>query len=69
MPYANKIERLAIEKGRQETLEEAEQRALDSKRNAVRKLNARIEMDDQLIAEIEELPVEEVARLRAESQH
>lgn len=73
MPYVNTID---IEKGHQETLEEAEkrvreaeQRALDSKRNAVRKLIARIEMDDQLIAEIEELPVEEVARLRAESHH
>ncbi|MGM0984677.1 MAG: Rpn family recombination-promoting nuclease/putative transposase [Pseudomonadota bacterium] len=48
---------------------EAEQRALESKRNAVRKLIARTEMDDAMIAEIEELPVEEVARLRAETQH
>lgn len=69
MPYVNTIERLAIEKGRQETLEEAEQRVLENKRNAARKLIARTEMDDQLIAEIEELPVEEVARLRAETQH
>ncbi|PJX12567.1 hypothetical protein CWI66_17000 [Halomonas sp. 141] len=36
------------------------------KRNTARKLIARIEMDDQLIAEITELPVEEV---RAETQH
>ncbi|MCG6659831.1 hypothetical protein HOP52_18975 [Halomonas campisalis] len=76
MPYVNTIERLAIEKGRQETLEEAEervreaeQRALESKRKAARKLIALTEMNDQLIAEIEELPVEEVARLRAEAQH
>ncbi|MCD6009915.1 hypothetical protein [Halomonas sp. IOP_31] len=65
MPYVNTIERLGIEKGRQE----AEQRALESKRNAARKLISLTEMNDQLIAEIEELTVEEVARLRAETQH
>lgn len=77
MPYVNTIERverekerqvgeqLGIEKGRQE----AEQRALESKRNAARKLIALTEMNDQLIAEIEELPVEEVEKLRAETQH
>ena len=77
MPYVNTIERLAIEKGeklgiekgRQETLQEAEHRVLESKRNAARKLIARTEMNDQLIAEIEELPVEEVEKLRAETQH
>ena len=69
MPYVNTIERLALEKGRQETLEEAEERVLENKRNAARKLIARTEMDDAMIAEIEELPVEEVARLRAETQH
>ena len=65
-----------IEKGRHETLEEAEQRVreakqrvLESKRNAARKLIARTKMDDQLIAEIAELPVEEVEKLRAETQH
>jgi len=58
-------EKLGIEKGRQE----AEQRALESKRNAARKLIARTEMDDQAIADIEELPVEEVEKLRAETQH
>ncbi|HAA44782.1 MAG TPA: hypothetical protein DCE28_04665, partial [Halomonas sp.] len=58
-------EQLGIEKGRQE----AEQRALESKRNAARKLIALTEMNDQLIAEIEELPVEEVERLRAETHH
>ncbi|XGA80969.1 hypothetical protein OR573_04770 [Halomonas sp. CH40] len=60
-----KGEKLGIEKGRQE----AEQRALESKRNAARKLIALTEMSDQLIAEIEELPVEEVERLRAETRH
>lgn len=65
MPYVNTIERLGIEKGRQE----AEQRALESKLNAARKLIARTEMDDQMIADIEELSVEEVERLRAETQH
>ena len=77
MPYVNTIERLSIEKGeklgiekgRQETLQEAEHRVLESKRNAARKLIARTEMNDQLIAEIEELPVEEVEKLRAETQH
>jgi len=55
--------------GRQEGLQEAELRALESKRNAARKLIALTEMNDQLIAEIEELPVEEVEKLRAETQH
>ncbi|WP_386079114.1 hypothetical protein ACFIOZ_14730 [Vreelandella sp. F11] len=57
------------QEGRQEERQEAEQRALESKRNAARKLIARTEMDDQTIAAIEELPVEEVERLRAETQH
>ena len=85
MPYVNTIERLGIEKGeklgiekgeklgiekgRQKERQEAEQRALESKRNAARKLIALTEMSDQLIAEIEELPVEEVERLRAETRH
>lgn len=69
MPYVNTIERLGIEKGRQEGRQEAEQRALESKRNAARKLIARTEMDDQMIADIEELSVEEVENLRAETQH
>ena len=73
MPYVNTIERLGIEKGRQEGQQEgrqeAEQRALEGKRNAARKLIALTEMSDQLIAEIEELPLEEVAKLRAETKH
>ncbi|WFE70728.1 Rpn family recombination-promoting nuclease/putative transposase [Halomonas sp. M1] len=58
-----------IEKGRQETLREAEERVLENKRNAARKLIARTEMNDQLIAEIAELSVEEVEKLRAETQN
>ena len=81
MPYVNTIERLGIEKGEKLGIEkgeklgiekgrqEAEQRALESKRNAARKLIALTEMSDQLIAEIEELPVEEVESLRAETRH
>tara|TARA_R110002051_G_scaffold260636_1_gene320433 strand:+ start:95 stop:1039 length:945 start_codon:yes stop_codon:yes gene_type:complete len=73
MPYVNTIERVerekAVQEGRQETLREAEERVLENKRNAARKLIALTEMNDQLIAEIEELPVEEVEKLRAETQH
>jgi hypothetical protein len=54
---------------RHKVLQEAEKRAFESKRNAARKLIALTEMNDQLIAEIEELPVEEVEKLRAETQH
>lgn len=68
MPYVNTIERLGIEKGRQEGLQEAEYRVLENKRSAARKLIARTEMDDQMIADITELPVEEVEKLRAETQ-
>lgn len=57
------------QQGRQEGRQEAEQRALESKRNAARKLITRTEMDNQMIADIEELPVEEVEKLRAETQH
>lgn len=55
--------------GIQEGRQEAEQRALESKRNAARKLIALTEMSDQLIADIEELPIKEVETLRAETQH
>lgn len=76
MSYVNTIERLGIEKGeklgiekgRQEGLQEAEYRVLENKRSAARKLIARTEMDDQMIADITELPVEEVEKLRAETQ-
>jgi hypothetical protein len=65
---AENLENL-VQKERQEGRQEAEQRALEGKRNAARKLIARTEMDDQMIADIEELPVEEVEKLRAEIQH
>ncbi|AVI61512.1 hypothetical protein [Halomonas sp. GFAJ-1] len=59
--------------GRQETEQrlkkEADQRVLDSKRHAARKLIARTEMDDQAIAEITDLSVEDVDTLRAEVKH
>ncbi len=55
--------------GRQEGLKEAEHRAMESKRNAARKLIALTKMSDQLIADIEELPVEEVEKLRADIKH
>ncbi|WP_170833013.1 hypothetical protein [Vreelandella arcis] len=51
---------MGIEKGRLEGIQEGKQCALESQRNAARKLIARTEMDDQMIAGIEELPVEEV---------
>ncbi|CEP35282.1 MULTISPECIES: hypothetical protein [unclassified Halomonas] len=51
---------MGFEKGRLEELKEGEQRALESQRNAARKLIARTEMDDQVIADIEKLPVAEM---------
>jgi len=54
---------------RHKVLQETEQRVLESKRNAARKLIARTEMDDQAIAEIADLSVEEVDKLRAETRH
>ncbi|MCL7931581.1 hypothetical protein [Halomonas llamarensis] len=67
--FLNDAKREGREEGRQETLQEAEERVLENKRNAARKLIARTEMDDQAIAEIEELPVEDVEKLRGETQH
>jgi hypothetical protein len=52
-----------------EGLKEGEQRALESQRNAARKLIARTEMDDQMVVGIEELPVEQGEKLRADIQH
>ncbi|RCV85798.1 hypothetical protein DU506_20295 [Vreelandella rituensis] len=73
VPFLNDAKRegeqLGIEKMRQEIWQEAEERILENKRNATRKLIALTEMNDQLIAEIKELPVEEVEKLRAETQH
>ena len=62
-------ERRKVLQEAEQRVREAEKRALESKRNAARKLIALTEMNDQLIAEIEELPVEEVEKLRAETQH
>lgn len=53
----------------EQRVKEAEQRVLESKRNAARKLISRTEMDDQAIAEIADLTVVEVDKLRAEIQH
>lgn len=58
------------QEGRQEGHQEGLQEGLqEAKRNAARKLIALTEMSDRLIAEIEELPIEEVEQLRAETQH
>lgn len=54
--WSNKC--LGFEKGQQERVQGSGQRTLESKRNAARKLLARTEMDDQTIADIEEMPVE-----------
>jgi len=62
-------ERQKVLQETEQRVREAEKRALEGKRNAARKLIALTEMNDQLIAEIEELPVEEVEKLRAETQH
>ena len=67
--WAQQERQAGRQEGRQEGLQEAEHRALESKRNAARKLIAFTEMSDQLIADIEELPVEEIEKLRAEIKH
>jgi len=64
-----RAERQKVLQETEQRVREAEQRALESKCNAARKLIALTEMNDQLIAEIEELPVEEVEKLRAETRH
>jgi CII-binding regulator of phage lambda lysogenization HflD len=55
--------------GRRETLQEAEERILESKRDTANKLISRTEMNDQMIAEIADLAVDEVSRLRSEIKH
>jgi len=62
-------ERQKVLQETEQRVREAEKRALESKRNAARKLIARTEMDDQAIAEIADLTAEEVDKLRAETQH
>lgn len=81
MPYINTAERLGMERGlekgreegrqegRQEALQEAHAQMEASKRETARNLIARAKMNDQLIAEIVGLPVEEIAQLRREAQH
>ncbi|MGO3058921.1 MAG: Rpn family recombination-promoting nuclease/putative transposase [Halomonas sp.] len=54
---------------KRERLEGHQQGVLETKHNSVRKLIALTEMTDELIAEIEELSVEDVERLRAETRH
>ncbi len=54
---------------KKERLEGHQQGTLEAKHNSARKLIALTEMTDELIAEIEELPVEDVERLRAETRH
>lgn len=65
-----------IEKGRQETLQEAEQRvmeaeqrALEEKRDTVRHLLAFGLLSDEQIAEATGLPVDEIGKLRIEDKH
>nr|WP_298060005.1 hypothetical protein [uncultured Halomonas sp.] len=58
-----------IEKGRQETLEEADQRALEEKRETVRHLLAFGVLSDEQIAEATGLAAGEIAKLRIEYKH
>ncbi len=59
-----------LEEGRQEGRQEGiHEGRLEAKRSIARKLVVSTAMDDQMIAEISELPVAEVIALRAEAQH
>ncbi|WP_048306569.1 hypothetical protein [Halomonas sp. PR-M31] len=69
MPYVNTIERLGIEKGRQEERQEAERRALAEKRETVRHLLSFGVLSDEQIAEATGLAVDEIAKLRIEDKH
>ena len=69
MPYINTVERLAIEKVRQENLQETEQRVLESKRDTARHLLEFGVLSDDQIAEATGLSVEDVAKLRIEDKH
>ena len=60
-----KGEKLGIEKGRQE----AEQRALEEKRDTVRHLSAFGVLSNEQIAEATGLAVDEIAKLRIEDKH
>jgi len=69
MPYVNTIERLGIEKGRQEERQAAERRSLEEKRNTARHLLAFGVLSDEQIAEATGLAVDEIAKLRIEDKH
>lgn len=67
--WAQKERQEGRQEGLQEGRQEAEQRALEDKRNTARNLIARTELEDQMIAEITGLAVEEVSQLRSENKH
>ncbi|WP_322527374.1 Rpn family recombination-promoting nuclease/putative transposase [Chromohalobacter canadensis] len=67
--WAQKERQEGRQEGLQEGRQEAEQRALEDKRNTARNLIARTELEDQMIAEITGLAIEEVSQLRSENKH
>jgi len=77
MPYVNTIERLGIEKGRQEGeqlgiekgRQEAELRALKEKRETVRHLMSFGVLNDEQIAAATGLALDEITQLRIEDKH
>ncbi|MGP5144588.1 hypothetical protein ACTXKF_19675 [Vreelandella alkaliphila] len=73
MPYVNTIERVerekAVQEGRQETLQAAEERVLESKRNTARHLLAFGVLSDEQTAEATGLTVDEIAKLRMKDKH
>jgi hypothetical protein len=77
MPYVNTIERLGIEKGRQEGeqlgvekgRQEAELRALKEKRETVRHLMSFGVLNDEQIAAATGLALDEITQLRIENKH
>ena len=62
-------EQLGIEKGRQEERQEAEQRALAEKRETVRNLLSFGVLNDEQVAEVTGMAVDEIAQLRIEDKH
>jgi predicted transposase/invertase (TIGR01784 family) len=64
--FLNEAKQEGWVEGRQEALKEAEEQILKTKRATARSLMAHTEMVDQMIAEIADLPIEEVKQLRAE---
>mgnify|MGYP006405246543 CR=1 FL=1 len=67
--FLNDAKREGREEGRQETLKEAEERVLESKRNTARHLLAFGVLSDEQIAEATGLAVDEIAKLRIEDKH